>query len=95
MVVFANQVKDWYWVVGGNGPHITHAGAPYTGDESRVYSSAKLSYVPSDDSNYVEWKKRVGSLIGIPDPTTRIDTEDNLTDVLYQYGIAAKFEAPK
>lgn len=89
------NVKDWYWIVGGDGPHKKHAEAAFTGDESRVYSSVKLAYVPSDDSEYGAWRSQMGSRLGMSDPTTRIDTEENLADVLSRHGIQAVFEKPK
>lgn len=82
---------NWYWFVGGTGPHKASEQDPFTGDESRVYSSARLSYVPSSDPSYLEWKKFVGLQCGLSDPTTRIDTEENLRDALKIHGIDAVF----
>ena len=82
---------DWYWIVGGNGPHKQHADAAFTGDETRVYSSKAGSYVPADDPTYVAWRSETAQRMGIPNPTTRIDTEDNLSAVLAQHGITAHF----
>jgi hypothetical protein len=76
---------DWYWIVGGDGPH-----EPFTGDESRRFSSARNGYVPSTDETYVAWQAAQEAERGF-DPTTRIDTEDNLAAVLLPYAITANF----
>jgi hypothetical protein len=79
---------DWYWFVGGTGPHIAAPGDPFTGDETKVFSSATLSYVPSTDPTYLAWRSRQMAENGGYDPTTRIDTEANLAAVLAPYGLA-------
>ena len=47
---------DWYWIVGGTGPQIATPGSPFTGDETRVFSSARLQYVPVSDPQYQAWR---------------------------------------
>lgn len=84
--------NDWYWIVGGTGWLLASPSAPFTGDETRMYSSASLAYVPPSDAAYGAWKVRVGPQFGISDPTNRIDTEAHLADVLSEYGITAVFE---
>lgn len=81
------NAADWYWIVGGDGPHVTTDGSTHTGDETRVYSSARLQYVPVDDQQYLDWKSAVMPRFGNMDPTTRIDTLDNLAAVLTHNGI--------
>jgi len=85
------NASDWYWIVGGTGPHITGHDADFTGDASRVFSSARNQFVPSTDVDYLAWKDAHMSSNGGIDPTTRIDTEANLAAVLTPYGITAKF----
>lgn len=85
------NLRDWYWIVGGNGPHREHADAPFTGDESRRYSSAKLRYVPADDQDFLRWKDANAPMLGLPDPSTRIDTEANLAIVLEANGLKPNF----
>ena len=82
--------RDWYWIVGGGGPHIDEPGGDHTGDESRVFASARNQYVPATDATYVAWKDAQMAALG-DDPTTRIDTETNLADVLEPWGIVANF----
>ena len=74
------DIRNWYWIVGGNGPHIANAGDPFTGDETRVYSSKRAAYVPASDPTYVAWL--AGDLV-----PTRIDTEANLIEVLTSEGL--------
>jgi hypothetical protein len=81
---------DWYWIVGGNGPHIDAPGGEFTGDADHVFSSARNGYVPADDAAYQAWREARIAETGA-DMTTRIDTEDNLAAVLLPYGVAAKF----
>lgn len=80
---------DWYWILGGEGPHVDEGGN-YTGDETRVFSSARNHYFPSDDATYLAWK-HTGLTEQHTDLTTRIDTEANLTTVLAEYGITPDF----
>jgi hypothetical protein len=80
--------SDWYWIVGGNGPHIAAPGDPFTGDETRVFSSARLQYVPVSDPQYQTWIAQQKAVNGGSNPTTRIDTEANLAAVLADYGLA-------
>ena len=47
---------NWYWIVGGNGPHIDTPGGDFTGDASRVFASARNGYVPATDATYVTWR---------------------------------------
>jgi hypothetical protein len=77
--------RDWYWIVGGDGPH-----EPFTGDDTRVFASARNGYVPVADATYVAWQAAQMAERGL-DPTTRIDTEANLAAVLLPYGITANF----
>jgi hypothetical protein len=79
------DATDWYWIVGGEGPH-----EPFTGDETRRFASARNAYVPADDPTYLAWQEAQTAARGF-DPTTRIDTEDNLAAVLLPYGITANF----
>ena len=79
---------DWYWIVGGTGPHITAPGAPFTGDETRVFSSARLQYVPVSDPQYQAWRSSQMAVNGGREPATRIDTEANLAAVLAPHGLA-------
>jgi hypothetical protein len=88
-MVFFNPL-DWYWIVGGNGPHIDEPGDDFTGDETRRFSSARNGYVPASDATYVAWRDAAVAESGI-DRTTRIDTEANLAAVLAPYGITANF----
>jgi hypothetical protein len=81
---------NWYWIVGGNGPHIDAPGGDFTGDASRVFTSARNGYVPATDATYVTWRDAGQAESGI-DRTTRIDTEANLAAVLEPYGITANF----
>ena len=81
---------DWYWIVGGTGPHIDEPGGDYTGDETRRFSSASNGYVPATDATYLAWQAAQIAATGV-DPTTRIDTEANLAAVLLPYGITANF----
>jgi hypothetical protein len=83
---------DWYWIVGGNGPHIDAPGGDFTGDETRRFSSARNAYVPATDETYVAWRDAEVAMSGV-DPTTRIDTEENLAAVLLPYGITADFSS--
>lgn len=66
--------EDWYWIVAG--------------DQTRVWSSARGTYVPIDDETYLAWK----SPDEVPPPgsnfTTRIDSEESLSDVLMKYDLA-------
>lgn len=78
---------DWYWFVGGTGPHVASTGAPFTGDETRVFSSARGRYVPVSDTTYQAWRTAEVAQSGGHEPTTRIDTEANLAAVLAPYGI--------
>lgn len=80
---------DWYWIVGGDGPHKAHADAPFTADETQVYSSKLGAYVPASDPGYQAWRKRLAFSTGWPDAgATRIDSEISLTDVLMRHGLA-------
>ena len=83
--------RDWYWIVGGAGPHLDDNGE-FTGDETRRFASARNTYVPADDPAYVEWRDAAVAMLGY-DPTTRIDTEDNLANVLEPVGITPDFGA--
>jgi hypothetical protein len=85
------NARDWYWIVGGTGPHIAAPDADFTGDASRVFASARNQYVPSTDADYLAWKDAQMSANGGIDPTTRIDTETNLAALLTSYGVTAKF----
>jgi len=87
--------RDWYWFVGGGGPNLDDNGE-HTGDESQAFSSKRNQYVPSDDPEFAAWRDAMKAGAGLPpestaDPTTRIDTEDNLADVLEPYGINPNF----
>lgn len=53
--------SDWYWIVAG--------------DESRVWSSARAAYVPTDDPAVQGWRARGGV-------ATRIASEAELREVL-------------
>lgn len=83
---------DWYWIVGGNGPHIDEPGGEFTGDDSRRFSSARNGYVSATDATYVAWRDAAMAASDF-DPTTRIDAEDNLAAVLATYDITANFGA--
>jgi hypothetical protein len=85
-MLFPFMATDWYWIVGGGGPHLDQDGN-YTGDESQVFSSASNAYVPATDATYVAWKDRDPNF----DATTRIDTEANLALVLEPFGIIPNF----
>jgi hypothetical protein len=80
----------WYWIIGGNGPHIDSPDDDFTGDDTRRFSSAANSYVPVDDPDFVAWRDNAVTMVGF-DPSTRIDTEDNLAAVLEPYGITPDF----
>jgi hypothetical protein len=82
---------DWYWIVGGSGPHLDGNG-DFTGDETRRFASGRNQYVPAEDTTYVAWRDAAVVMVGY-DPTTRIDTEANLTLVLEPYGITPDFGA--
>lgn len=84
---------DWYWIVGGSGPHIPEEGGDYTGDSSQVFSSARNQYVPATDRQYLTWKDYHMTLRDGVDMTTRIDTEENLTVVLAPLGIVPPWAA--
>lgn len=84
------DMTDWYWIVGGSGPHVASANSEPTGDDSRVFSSKRNAYVPADDEEYQRWLAEKQSWWGF-NPTTRIDTEANLAEVLKPYNIEAKF----
>lgn len=58
--------QDHYWIV--------------SGDETRVWSSARAAYVPADDAGYAAWRE-MGRV------ATRIATDQDLTDVLAVYGL--------
>ncbi|CAL8972927.1 hypothetical protein RHODGE_RHODGE_01042 [Rhodoplanes serenus] len=58
--------QDHYWIVAG--------------DETRVWSSARGDYVPTNDAPYTAWREAGGV-------ATRISTEQDLTDVLALYGL--------
>jgi hypothetical protein len=81
--------RDWYWIVGGGGPHVARLDE-FTGDARRVFSSARNKYVAATDATYLAWKATQVEENGF-DPTTRIDTEASLSDVLATSGITAKF----
>jgi len=85
------NARDWYWIVGGNGPHLETADAAFTGDESRVFSSAVNRYVAGNDPTYVAWRDGLKARNEGVDPTTRIDTEANLAAVLRPYDIIPNF----
>lgn len=84
--MFRFDPRDWYWIVGGDGPHQDEAGN-YTGDETQRYSSLRDAYVPADDPTYVAWVDDMMAQMGLPDPTTRIDTGANLKAVLQAWGM--------
>ena len=84
---------DHYWIVGGNGPHVIPPDTDPTGDDSRVFSSAANAYVAADGPVYVAWRDDRMAMNGGLDPTTRIDTEENLAAVLEPYGITPNFAA--
>ena len=63
---------DWYWFVGG--------------EEHRVYSTKTGCYVPSNDQAYLAWRDATALASSLVDPTTRIDTEENLAEVLRSLG---------
>lgn len=83
--------SDWYWIVGGEGPHKAAADAAFSADDSRVYSSARGRYVPVDDKKYLAWKDKACLVMSLSDPATRIDSEENLADVLKAHAIVATF----
>lgn len=83
------DLRDWYWIVGGSGPHMDDQGK-LGGDDSRVFSSKRNAYVPSDDPDYLNWISDKEPSFG-GNPTTRIDTEENLAAVLKDYNIEARF----
>jgi hypothetical protein len=89
-MLFYNPL-DWYWIVGGGGPHLDENGE-FTGDETRRYASGRNQYVPVDDATFVAWRDAAVAMVGY-DPTTRIDTETNLAAVLEPYGITPNFGA--
>ena len=82
---------NWYWIVGGGGPHLD-ANGDFTGDDTRRFSSSVNAYVPADDPGFVAWRDAAVTMVG-HDPSTRIDTEANLTVVLEPYGIVPNFTA--
>jgi len=79
------NANDWYWIIGGNGPHKEHADAEFTGATDRVYSSRTGCYIPSNDRIYLEWINSMGLPEGVT-PATRIDSEENLSEVLLRLG---------
>lgn len=82
---------DWYWFIGGGGPNLDDNGN-YTTDDTRVFSSARNHYFPSDDATYVAWRQSKIDAVGLDiEPTSRIDTEANLTLVLQPFGIVPDF----
>ncbi len=64
------QPLNWFWVVGG--------------DESRVWSSAASSYLPSADASFVGWVDRGGI-------ATRIANARELSDVLAVYDLVGPY----
>jgi hypothetical protein len=80
--------RDWYWIVGGNGPHLEAGTSLIHPKHDRVYSSAKQAYVPVNDKAYQAWRTRLLAATPIiKEPATRIDTEENLSAVLKQHGL--------
>lgn len=83
----------WYWIVGGNGPHIIPPDTEHTGDDTQRYSSAANAYVPLDDPDFVAWRDHAVAMVGY-DPSTRIDSDANLATVLEPYGIIPPAKPP-
>lgn len=85
---------NWYWYVGGGGSHADSNG-DITTDKTRAFSSAQNQYVPAADPTFQAWISDLKSHFPADDPraapdydpTTNIDTEANLADVLNGYGI--------
>jgi len=77
---------NWYWIVGGAGPHLPNAKAKHPA-HTRVFSSAAMKYVPSQDPEYLRWRKSQMDITGMKEPATRIDTEENLAAVLKQHSL--------
>lgn len=67
---------DWYYIVGGNGPHKAKAGDPWEADATRAWSTKKDAYVPYDNADYTAWRKRFGVLPPGVEPATRIPTKE-------------------
>lgn len=53
--------------------------------DTEVYSSKHNQYVPSNDPTYLAWIETVRADHGVYRPTSRIDTEANLKEVLQLY----------
>ena len=77
--------RDWYWIVGGTGPHLEPGKRhpPYR----RVYSSKMGVYVETSDPNYTEWLERQRTLSGMEHPATRIAAESDLVEVLRAHDV--------
>lgn len=77
--------RNWYWIVDGAGPHLPDGGrhSPHT----KVYSSAAGRYLSTGDSRYETWCEDLLRVTGVAQPATRIATEEELADVLRQYGL--------
>lgn len=76
---------DWYWIVGGDGPHLEAAGDVFP-HVTTVFSSKLDGYVAVDSADYVAWWAAGVASCGY-DQTTRIDTEQNLAAVLIAAGV--------
>jgi hypothetical protein len=76
----------WYWIVGGGGPHLESPDDVFP-PVHVVFSSALDDYVSADDPTYVTWRESMSAMMGGIEPTTRIDTEQNLAAVLIAAGV--------
>jgi hypothetical protein len=72
MIVTFYNFSDWYWIV--------------SGDASRVWSSARMMFVPASDPDYQAWQQP-GKV------ATRIGSTDELFSVLVQQCFAAAASA--
>jgi hypothetical protein len=86
---------DWYYIVGGNGPHKEFAHSPWEADASRAWSTKRNAYVPYDDKDYATWRQTFGDMPPGVEPATRIDTEANLKDVLDKAGVPCSLGVDK
>jgi hypothetical protein len=67
------NVSNWYWQVGG--------------DQTQVYSSLAMSYVPANDPEYQAWLEAGGV-------TTKIDSTASLYDVLLAQWVPVFLQQP-
>lgn len=80
------NAHDWYWIVGGTGPHLSPSASEHP-PHDMVYSSARQAFVALDHPDYVRWREIRLEALGGAEPATRISSGVELEEVLRPYGI--------